>query len=238
MRKIIYSLSAFALAFAATTMDASAKKERSYEDDKRHHHKTVRYEKKVKYGAAGIKIIKKTVIHKPGGKKVVRRVVKVVSQPQYRKRKAAARRHHRAQARYGYKPAAKRISKVTYRRGPADYKRIVVAPHKPRRHRHQSSYYREPSLPVLAMQMFLQMTHRQLEMQRRAMARAVSADIDEPIRWNDNGMAGATRTTREGTDSYGRVCREFQQTIEIGDNFETAYGVACRNRDGDWDMLP
>ena len=65
---------------------------------------------------------------------------------------------------------------------------------------------------------------------------------DPPIIWenpdNAGGPAdGATTITRQGADSEGRTCREFQQTVTIGGRQEQSYGTACRDENGDWKIV-
>ncbi len=58
--------------------------------------------------------------------------------------------------------------------------------------------------------------------------------------WNnpDTGVQGTvtpTRTYQEPkTQEY---CREYQQTVMIGGQEETAYGTACRQPDGSWKVV-
>ena len=66
-----------------------------------------------------------------------------------------------------------------------------------------------------------------------------TADIGEAITWenrnNAEGPAHGTATVvRQGSDSEGRTCREFQQTVVIGGREEQSYGTACRDENGDW----
>jgi surface antigen len=42
---------------------------------------------------------------------------------------------------------------------------------------------------------------------------------------------------REGTSESGKYCREFQQTVTIGGKTEQAYGTACRQPDGSWQIV-
>jgi len=39
------------------------------------------------------------------------------------------------------------------------------------------------------------------------------------------------------TSTTGRYCREFQQEVKIGGVKERAYGTACRNPDGSWEVV-
>ena len=58
-------------------------------------------------------------------------------------------------------------------------------------------------------------------------------------KWNNpsSGHAGTitprpTYQTRRGT-----YCREFQQTVTVGGRTEEAYGTACRQPDGSWQVV-
>lgn len=66
---------------------------------------------------------------------------------------------------------------------------------------------------------------------------ATTAPIGERIIWQENGASGSVVATREGTTSSGRYCREFQQDVSIGGRNEEAYGTACRNPDGSWEVI-
>jgi len=69
-----------------------------------------------------------------------------------------------------------------------------------------------------------------------------TAAVGESITWanpdNTGGPAeGAATVTRQGADSEGRTCREFQQTVLIGGREEQSYGTACRDDNGDWKIV-
>ena len=69
-----------------------------------------------------------------------------------------------------------------------------------------------------------------------------TADVGEAITWenpdNAGGPAhGSATVTRQGADSEGRTCREFQQTVIIGGREEQSYGTACRDDNGDWKIV-
>ena len=42
---------------------------------------------------------------------------------------------------------------------------------------------------------------------------------------------------RSFTDSRGRTCREFESAVTVGDDTQTATGVACQGPDGNWRMV-
>lgn len=74
---------------------------------------------------------------------------------------------------------------------------------------------------------------------QRANHEAHSAPIGEEISWNnpETGNSGAVTAVRDGSDSSGRYCREYQQTIYVGGQQETGYGIACEQPDGSWEIV-
>lgn len=70
-----------------------------------------------------------------------------------------------------------------------------------------------------------------------AQVKATTAPINEQINWSDGGASGSVTATREGTTTSGRYCREFQQKITVGGKNENAYGTACQNQDGSWEIV-
>ena len=70
-----------------------------------------------------------------------------------------------------------------------------------------------------------------------AQIRATAAPIGETIHWNNAGAYGTVTPTREGTSSFNRYCREFQKTVTIGGQTEQAYGTACMQPDGAWEVI-
>ena len=53
----------------------------------------------------------------------------------------------------------------------------------------------------------------------------------------DSGNSGAVVPQPAVQQADGTYCREFQQTITVGGNTETAYGQACRQPDGQWKII-
>jgi surface antigen len=74
---------------------------------------------------------------------------------------------------------------------------------------------------------------------QRANYEAHSAPIGETISWNnpDTGNSGNVVTTNDGQDTAGRYCREYQQTIYVGGQQASGYGIACRQADGTWEIV-
>ncbi len=69
--------------------------------------------------------------------------------------------------------------------------------------------------------------------------KAQTAPIGEPISWNnpESGNHGTVVATRDGYSASGKYCREYQQTIYVGGREETAYGTACQQPDGSWEIV-
>lgn len=70
-----------------------------------------------------------------------------------------------------------------------------------------------------------------------AQIQATEAQVGETIEWNEQGASGAVTVVRDGTSTTGRYCREFQQDITIAGRRETAFGTACQNNDGTWEVV-
>ena len=72
----------------------------------------------------------------------------------------------------------------------------------------------------------------------QAMNQAYVAPVGQTVRWNNpnSGNNGTITTTRDGYAQSGAYCREFQQNITVGGRTQTAYGTACQNPDGTWQV--
>ncbi|MEC9236648.1 MAG: RT0821/Lpp0805 family surface protein [Pseudomonadota bacterium] len=74
----------------------------------------------------------------------------------------------------------------------------------------------------------------------RAAEKAHQAPMGETISWNnpETGNAGDITPVKDGYASEsGRYCREYKQTIYIDGQAETAFGTACQNKDGTWQII-
>jgi len=70
--------------------------------------------------------------------------------------------------------------------------------------------------------------------------RAYTAPVGQAISWNnpDTGNSGTITPTREGvSNTTGRTCREYTQTIYVAGKQQTAVGQACKNADGTWTVM-
>lgn len=74
---------------------------------------------------------------------------------------------------------------------------------------------------------------------QKANTSAHSAPIGESISWNnpDSGNHGQVTPVRDGYSSAGRYCREYQQTVVVGGKEQSAYGTACQQPDGSWEIV-
>ena len=74
---------------------------------------------------------------------------------------------------------------------------------------------------------------------QQATRQAHTAPIGETVSWNnpESGNYGTITPVRDGESTYGRYCREYQQTIYVDGKAESAYGTACRNDDGTWEIV-
>jgi len=62
--------------------------------------------------------------------------------------------------------------------------------------------------------------------------------VGQPSVWNnpDSGNSGSVTPTRTYQLANGQYCREYRQTIMIGNEQQQAYGTACRQPDGTWSI--
>ncbi|MFQ5939023.1 MAG: RT0821/Lpp0805 family surface protein [Alphaproteobacteria bacterium] len=74
---------------------------------------------------------------------------------------------------------------------------------------------------------------------QQAAQQAQDGQLGQTITWNnpDSGHSGTVTPVRDGYNSGGSYCREFQQTVTIGGKTEEAYGTACQQPDGSWKIV-
>lgn len=79
---------------------------------------------------------------------------------------------------------------------------------------------------------------------RAAMAQSTQTALEsEPsgtqVGWSnpDSGNFGSITPQPAFQTATGQYCREFQQTITVGGKTEEAYGTACRQPDGNWEIV-
>ena len=84
---------------------------------------------------------------------------------------------------------------------------------------------------------YADLTEQQVRAQEDAMIAATSAPLNDPIAWNDGASSGSVTPLRDGQTTDGRTCREFQQEIVVDGKRQRAFGTACREPDGSWQMV-
>jgi hypothetical protein len=105
------------------------------------------------------------------------------------------------------------------------------------RHHHDHDAFNWLAFTVITLAVLDNLNESQQRAHENAQIRATSAPIGERIIWHDNRASGAVTATREGTSTSGRYCREFQHEIDVGGQREQAYGTACRQPDGSWEVI-
>ncbi len=72
-----------------------------------------------------------------------------------------------------------------------------------------------------------------------AEVQALDAPVGHTVTWNNpkSGNRGSYTATRDGVDNHGRYCREYQMLVMIGNETEEAYGTACMQPDGTWEIV-
>jgi len=53
----------------------------------------------------------------------------------------------------------------------------------------------------------------------------------------DSGNSGSYTPVKTYQADSGQYCREYQQTVVVGGQTESAYGTACRQPDGSWKVV-
>ena len=73
----------------------------------------------------------------------------------------------------------------------------------------------------------------------QATVQAHNAPIGETIAWNnpESGNSGTYTPVRDGYTQAGLYCREYQTTVTVGGKVESAYGTACQQPDGSWQVV-
>lgn len=119
---------------------------------------------------------------------------------------------------------------------------VVVRPYSYGHHGYGRYYgdfaaYHFLAFSAITLRTFYYLSPSQRRAHDAAQVRATDVEIGETITWNDGTASGAVKVLREGDSSAGRYCREFQYTVTIAGKSEQAYGVACRQGDGAWEII-
>jgi surface antigen len=75
-------------------------------------------------------------------------------------------------------------------------------------------------------------------LQRTSQDALENSVTNQPSTWvnPDTGHQGTVTPTSTYQTSDGRYCREYTQTVEINGEIQEAYGTACRQPDGSWQI--
>jgi hypothetical protein len=122
---------------------------------------------------------------------------------------------------------------------------VVVHPYRPYRRRYRGygffytdvEAYKWLAFTAITLKLLDNLNEAQQRAHEAAQATASTVHVGETITWNEGGAWGSVTTLRDGTSSCGRYCREFQQTVTIGGRTEHAYGTACQQPDGAWEIV-
>jgi surface antigen len=74
----------------------------------------------------------------------------------------------------------------------------------------------------------------------QAMTQAYNAPLNHTISWNNpqSGHSGSYTPVQEGREaSTGNLCRKYKQSIFVDGQAQTAYGTACQQSDGSWEIV-
>ena len=105
------------------------------------------------------------------------------------------------------------------------------------RYRADDDAYKWLSFTAITLKLLDNLNEQQQREHEAAQIEATGARVGETILWRDGSASGAVTVVRDGTSTTGRYCREFQQEIKVGGVQERAYGTACRNPDGSWEVV-
>ncbi len=72
----------------------------------------------------------------------------------------------------------------------------------------------------------------------QSLNKAHAAPMGQTINWNNpqSGHSGTYTPVNDGYANSGAYCRQYKQTVSIDGRQETAYGTACKNPDGTWQV--
>jgi hypothetical protein len=97
--------------------------------------------------------------------------------------------------------------------------------------------YKYLSFTAITLKLLDNLNEAQQRRHEAAQIAATRAQVGEAIVWDEENVSGSVQTIRTGISSFGRQCREFLQTVTIGGRSEQAYGTACRQPDGSWELV-
>lgn len=78
----------------------------------------------------------------------------------------------------------------------------------------------------------------QLYAERTAQDALENSPSNQTSQWSnpDSGHSGTVTPTKTYQTPEGQYCREYQTTVTVGGETQDAYGTACRQPDGSWQI--
>jgi hypothetical protein len=149
------------------------------------------------------------------------------------------RRQGRRYRDYGYRRGHRAPPRWRHRR----YRdRYVVRRHGHRyrgygHHRRDAAAYDWLAFTAITVKLLDVISVSQQRAHETAQIRATTAPVGDTVYWNQGNAQGAVTAVRDGQSTAGRYCREFQQVLTVGGKTESAYGTACRQPDGSWELM-
>jgi len=119
-----------------------------------------------------------------------------------------------------------------------DRRVVIVRPGRYQHHRYYAPRHRRPPPPQwLGLNFLFHLNSYQQNAYENAWQRSVAAPVGQPISWSTGDAGGQLVTVNEGYAADDRYCREFQQSVTIDRRTERAYGTACMQPDGAWEVV-
>ncbi len=110
--------------------------------------------------------------------------------------------------------------------------------HRHRRHHHRHRYSdRRTARTAISFGYRTGLSARQRRLHDGAYNDARRIPDGDTIVWNDGRTSGRVTPIRSGSTRAGRQCREFRHTVRIDGDTQRAYGTACRQPDGSWEIV-
>ncbi len=81
--------------------------------------------------------------------------------------------------------------------------------------------------------------HDKMMAEKTANKALETAPSGSSVGWKnpDSGHSGSITPTKTFKQNDGRYCREYTQTVVVGGETKKAYGTACRQPDGQWEIV-
>ena len=143
---------------------------------------------------------------------------------------------YRPPARY-YRPAPVVIVPPRQRYGNV----IIVKPynHYPRYKRIYSDdhFWGWLAFTAITLKLLDNLNEQQQREHEAALLRATQVPLGNSVIWSQGHASGSVTPVWEGPSNTGMYCREYRHDVTIGGKTESAYGTACRQPDGSWEIV-